>query len=956
MPSVESVDEDYEPPGCSTSRASVQDSTTSSWDQATPAPALSVWSDIHEIVSPEPIRRPLADREDSLIPPSTISSLHNVTPRSTPTPVASSSQRPADNLESQLPRLDIKSPEPQVEKIDALQELTLGQLANFRLGSPETADFRPVSVRDEELPQRPYFDQSLQTAIKEAQNIIGNIADELAGSASAQNPESGLHALKEQALQSRYFEIDATSTIGIVGESAAGKTFSVLNINNIVLKEIGKSSLINSLLDLREVARTDDNGSAVTNYVTEYRYRKTHHKAAFTIEAEFLTSEEIDLELKELLHNYRQAFRDGINNDTAPAEYEEILRRSDVAIITLKSIFSAHHEISEEFLQDKSPNAFEHILHHLQSLASSLTWPEGAVDGRWTTTADNVENYRDEIESLNQEGLFPLIRIVRVYLNALILKSGVALADMPGLGDTNLARLQAAKRYLDRCDQVFIVNKINRAATSTNVKDAIKTQEAKGLIGRKRTLTVVCTGSEDIDTEKAERRNLTIPHLKAIKPDHIRKARDAIDRATALDSLKAREEAQIRYAILFITARNNSIKEDVIKSYSSLARQHELKVFCVSNRYYEGTNISSINARDIARSISGISELRQFCHTVVAEAQFHAAIHYLDVKCLGLLTQVELWTESISTKDREEVVPSDCVEQLRKNLEEKTDGLRNTLHDLLSRRILSPMKQTKDEAEQHAEAESQTWRSWHHATYAAWCRNNGIYETRAKGYTNWNQDMLAKMNSVMNDEWAQLDTEIDSNLDTLRDDIQSTVAHFLDILKKGKVSRVFMDLVRTQRGDLLHQIDDEGVKLQKCIRETNMNATSGDTTSFIYDLMTSTYRSCATDSGAGVTARSRAKIQSRLKERTLFSGIQDKARRQMRQHFENFDRDSREHMKRLCSAVEQNIEIVATAEAGTQRTSTELLDQIKVLVVKNKQAWMRVEADSRRARERAREQ
>ena len=75
----------------------------------------------------------------------------------------------------------------------------------------------------------------------------------------------------------------------------------------------------------------------------------------------------------------------------------------------------------------------------------------------------------------------------------------------------------------------------------------------------------------------------------------------------------------------------------------------------------------------------------------------------------------------------------------------------------------------------------------------------------------------------------------------------------------------------------------------------------------------------------------------------------------MRQHFTAFDRESREHMERICGAVEQNVEIVVTAEAGLPRTSAELLDQIKALVVENQRAWTRVEADSRRARERARE-
>jgi len=103
----------------------------------------------------------------------------------------------------------------------------------------------------------------------------------------------------------------------------------------------------------------------------------------------------------------------------------------------------------------------------------------------------------------------------------------------------------------------------------------------------------------------------------------------------------------------------------VTKSYASLANHHELEVFCVSNRYYEGTGFTSNNAKDISRSMSGIPELRQFCHTVVAEAQLQAAIHYLDVKCLGLLQQLELWTEATETEKNESVISPDCVEELR---------------------------------------------------------------------------------------------------------------------------------------------------------------------------------------------------------------------------------------------------------------------------------------------------
>lgn len=157
----------------------------------------------------------------------------------------------------------------------------------------------------------------------------------------------------------------------------------------------------------------DDNGSAVTSYVTEYRYRKSYHKAPFTIEADFLTAKETATEIKELLHDYQGAFRESIKRDTTPTEYEGIIRRSNLALSTLQSIFSEHDDVSEEFLQDQSPGAEEDILQHLQSLVSSLTWPEGVVDGEWITMAYSAGEYHEKIKDLSQEGLFPLIRVVR---------------------------------------------------------------------------------------------------------------------------------------------------------------------------------------------------------------------------------------------------------------------------------------------------------------------------------------------------------------------------------------------------------------------------------------------------------------------------------------------------------------------------------------------------------------
>ncbi|MCJ1479142.1 hypothetical protein MMC13_007826 [Lambiella insularis] len=980
--SVESVDEDWEPveqltPANSHSRGSSTVPDHEKLGESTIP--TSAWP---ELASPEPIRRPLADREDSLLPPSTVSSLYNATPRSTPTPSVASVQARSDSfqaLDQQLAQLRIHGG----EKVSQLHQTVLDNLANCQINSvgqcdnsrelgsisdealEKAANFRfedfdlpPVSVREEQLPKRPFFDEGLQKAIKGAQTIITHTAKALDGIDLAHDPESGLDALRKMALDSREFENDAISTIGVVGESAAGK-----------------SSLINSLLDQQEVARTDDNGSAVTSYVTEYRYRKLCHEAPFTIEAEFLTAVETANEIKELLHDYREAFKETINDQTTtPAEYEVIIRRSNIALSTLQSIFSALDDVTEDLLQDKSQGAEEDILRYLQSLVASLTWPEGVVEGRWATTACNVEEYREKIGHLSQEGLFPLIRIVRVFMNALVLKSGVALADMPGLSDTNLARLQATKRYLDRCEQVFIVNKIGRAATSVNIQDAIKIQEQKGLVGRKKILTVVCTGSEDIDLRNAERRNIKAHASKAINKTYIQKARAALDTAKFSNSAKAIEEAKIRYASIFITARNNSIKEDIIKNYSSLATQHELKVFCVSNRYYDGEIFDTNTAKDLARSLSGIPELRQFCHTVVAEAQFYAAVHYIDVKCLGLLRQLDLWTQATSIQEREQIIQPNSVEELRDGLEEKIEGFSASLDALFEDHILQPMGRNVDRAERHAEVKSRTWAGKASGTgvltsvansdgsnaqlipgtYAAFCRNNGIYATGAQPFTNWNLDMLGQMNRAMESQWTTFLNEFDTKAGLLTHEVRSSLTRFMDRLKHSKSSNIFVDTVKTQRSDLLHKIQNDINEFENNIRSTKLDAVSGDVTSFIYASMMPTYRCCSADYGTGVSRRRIAMMARRMEEHTLFRGVQREVKQQMLGHSESFSQAACKLINNVCDGVQQSIQTVLTAEAGTERTSRQLLEQMKSLVVENKQAWAMIEANSQRARERAR--
>ena len=222
FPSVESVDEEFEPDRILTNEILINGINATPEERSfTPATTEAT-----ETLSPQPIRRPNANREDSLYPPSTNRDLYNATPRSTPTPAPSvpgtMSSAEQDSIEAHLAHLNIGSAPATESGIEQHQEYVLSQLAALDLDLPETMVTHPVPVRDEALPRQPFFDQGLQEAIKKAQGVIVKVAEQLSGIELAHDPQSGLHTLWKQALASREFSNDAVSTIGIVGESAAG--------------------------------------------------------------------------------------------------------------------------------------------------------------------------------------------------------------------------------------------------------------------------------------------------------------------------------------------------------------------------------------------------------------------------------------------------------------------------------------------------------------------------------------------------------------------------------------------------------------------------------------------------------------------------------------------------------------------------------------------------------------
>lgn len=102
--------------------------------------------------------------------------------------------------------------------------------------------------------------------------------------------------------------------------------------------------------------------------------------------------------------------------------------------------------------------------------------------------------------------IFPLIRVVRVFLKAKILNAGLVLVDLPGVGDSNAARNAVAQNYIHRADHVFVISRIVRAVTDGVARELLGEYFQKRLVltGKYNCsfVSFVATCTDDISVEE----------------------------------------------------------------------------------------------------------------------------------------------------------------------------------------------------------------------------------------------------------------------------------------------------------------------------------------------------------------------------------------------------------------------------------------------------------------------
>ncbi|KAF3158081.1 hypothetical protein TWF751_001824 [Orbilia oligospora] len=261
-------------------------------------------------------------------------------------------------------------------------------------------------------------------------------------------------------------QLGSKAVIAFIGESGAGK-----------------STLLNALLDRENIVPTSGI-RACTSVATEFSSRTTTMKSQFYAVIEFVKREEFEKEVEIL--RYDITGEDGTQFDTedgycmlSASEDEE--NKSNINIPTFKrrrlsdSSSSAAATVARDKMKALFPGFQDCDLLKISEMVKDLyDGAETLSVGQQIIESDDEDEFVEQVHQMianrgddedTEPQLWPLIKIMRIHLDAEVLDGDAILVDLPGLKDDNAARAAVAQSYLAKANEVIIVSRLARALT-----------------------------------------------------------------------------------------------------------------------------------------------------------------------------------------------------------------------------------------------------------------------------------------------------------------------------------------------------------------------------------------------------------------------------------------------------------------------------------------------------------
>ena len=258
----------------------------------------------------------------------------------------------------------------------------------------------------------------------------------------------------------------------------------------------------------------------------------------------------------------------------------------------------------------------------------------------------SATRFRDElrrhISSAND--LWPLVKVVKIYVKAPVLKFGVVFVDLPGAQDSNAARSAVAANYIKQCSNIWVFSDIVRAATDKTANDLWDESFRRHLVldGMCSAVTFICTKTDIIDKESAlseypdptidskERKRVTVilARIAELKKERkgLPKERTLLKKAINQCKTKIQDLQALLSADSVPVAKEGRKRKSDVGLENSRKRHHRSPSRIDSQRSFDTPSVMGVLSRDMSPStVPSNEEIREEIESLRNEKDQHSS-------------------------------------------------------------------------------------------------------------------------------------------------------------------------------------------------------------------------------------------------------------------------------------------------------------------------------------------
>ncbi|CAK3865599.1 Hypothetical predicted protein [Lecanosticta acicola] len=682
----------------------------------------------------------------------------------------------------------------------------------------------------------------------------------------------------------------------------------------------GKSSLINSLLGVN-VTKESDGTKTGTLVIQEFVKARTNQPKAYEATIYFHNAEQIEKFVQEYFQDIYEELVASRDEHTIE-DMDEYESRRDTALEFFMSLLgdqsdfrskeAARTYFQSAIAEDQHAAVKAELLRMVIAYLDTLGCEEGR--GIKTFSSNRLPEIHGEILKLcrpkgRELTSWPLISRIQIRLRSRLLDEGTMLVDLPGIADTNRARVDATMDYLKRCSAIVITTSVKRIADQLQVEECIKECKRLGKIEDTivvATMTDIITTKEFEDEDEAaeedEQRGWPTQDLKELKElrekvkdleagdDELEEELDDGRKkpTTAFEDRQQEiaqeiENAKARVEQKHIEMRN---REAIRELQSRYEFDPPIPVFCVSNKNYQahlrGYDLMEPPTLDV--KACGIPSLRRMLYRFPAEPKMEVLSNICRADLPLTLNSLELCcgkplSYQIAIVEKAIAQPKqDCVT----SISEARQQLAAEFHKLVHGFILSHGPNWQLQAQKLCNE----WTRHNQATFRAICKHNGQWvrkKNRVYGreHFNWNAELVQVMQEELQTRFDPLELTLGKHEKLFVERIDGIMVNLTRKLQTGAfVSLDLQPLFESfdiRRRNIASEVKGTFQKLRQSLIDIRSDVTASSGSGYVRKCLNGVYERCAQIVGTGAH-KERSRIFHEKVDENIYLACGDRAK------------------------------------------------------------------------------